>query len=76
MRLAECDAEFRAHAGSGVAQVSIETAGAEAARTALTRWRAIAASARGHLRVLIAPPELRADRRSSSFDSPGVAHSS
>ncbi len=50
--LAECDTEFRAHAGSGVAQVSLEAAGAEAARTAVTRWRAIAANAHGHLRVL------------------------
>lgn len=69
--LAECDAEFCAHAGSGVAQVSIETAGAEAARTALTRWRAIAASAQGHLRVLNVPSELRGDLLENRFDSPG-----
>ncbi len=59
--LAECDADFRAHAGCGVAQVSIEAAGAEPMRTAVTRWRAIAASARGHLRVLNAPSALRAE---------------
>ena len=46
-------------------------AGAEAARTALTRWRAIAASARGHLRVLNVPPELRAELSQNRFDSPG-----
>ena len=69
--LAECDAEFRAHAGSGVAQVSSETAGAEAARTAIARWRAIAASAHGHLRVLNVPSELRGELSENRFDSPG-----
>ncbi len=69
--LAECDTEFRAHAGSGVAQVSLEAGGAEAARTAVTRWRAIAAGAHGHLRVLNVPSELRGELRENRFDSPG-----
>ncbi len=68
--LAECDADFRAHAGCGVAQVSIEAAGAEPMRTAVTRWRAVAASARGHLRVLNAPSALRAELHENRFESP------
>ena len=49
----------------------MEIAGAEAARTATARWRAIAASAQGHLRVLNVPPELRAELSENRFDSPG-----
>ena len=68
--VAECGAEFRAHAGCGVAQVSLEAAGVEQARTAVTRWRAIAASARGHLRVLSAPREQRGNL--PFFDQPNA----
>jgi len=39
-------------------------------RTAVTRWRAVAASARGHLRVLNAPSALRAELHENRFESP------
>ncbi len=68
--VAECGAEFLAHAGCGVAQVSFAAAGVEQARTAVTRWRAIAAGARGHLRVLSAPRAYRENL--SFFDQPNA----
>jgi glycolate oxidase FAD binding subunit len=54
-------AQFRAHAGSGVAQLFI-TGDPDPAqvRTALTRWREIAHGAHGHLRILRWPAHLRA----------------
>jgi glycolate oxidase FAD binding subunit len=55
--------EFIAHAGSGVAEVwSGDTA-------MLARWREAAHSARGHVRVLSAPPPIRTTI--DCFDQPG-----
>jgi glycolate oxidase FAD binding subunit len=59
--LRACDAEFRAHAVCGIAQICLP-----ADRTvddmcdAVTRWREIAHEAQGHLRVLKAPAGVRA----------------
>jgi glycolate oxidase FAD binding subunit len=56
----ECAAEFRAHAGCGVAQLLVagDLDVAEAQAT-VARWRAIARAARGHLRLLAARAPLR-----------------
>jgi glycolate oxidase FAD binding subunit len=67
--LGACGAEFCAHAASGVAQIFLA-----ADRTndeicdAVTRWRDIAHAAHGHLRVLGARPEVRANLE--MFDRP------
>jgi len=59
--LQDCGAEFCAHAGCGVAELFMPgELGAEEAATLVARWRAIAIGARGHLRLLSAPPALRA----------------
>jgi glycolate oxidase FAD binding subunit len=64
-----CGADFRAHALSGVAQLfSAEEAPSNDASDRIARWRAIARSARGHLRVIVAPPHLRANL--ALFDTP------
>jgi glycolate dehydrogenase FAD-binding subunit len=64
-------AEFRAHAGSGVAQIATaDVSGADAARATLARWRDGAHGMRGHVRVLAAAPEFRAAL--DFFDSPGA----
>jgi glycolate oxidase FAD binding subunit len=53
--VAECGAEFRAHAASGVAQIFLaDGRGAEAPAAVLARWRGIVHRARGNLRVLAA----------------------
>lgn len=57
-------AEFIAHAGSGVAEIWTTDAGAGA----VARWREIAHSARGHVRVLSAPAAIRS--RLDFFDQP------
>ena len=58
--LEACDAEFRAHAGSGIAQIiTREPPAPDAARAIVARWRELARAARGHLRVLRAAPEIR-----------------
>jgi glycolate dehydrogenase FAD-binding subunit len=58
--LIECGTEFVAHAGSGVARIAMDgIANAQQARETVARWRKIARSARGHVRVLSAPRELR-----------------
>ncbi len=58
--LEHCKAEFRAHAGSGVAQiVSAGEPSAEAVAKTVAQWRAAARSARGHLRLLAAAPAIR-----------------
>jgi len=64
--LGECSCAFRAHAGSGVAQLFDEPSAANGAGSepamiaaAITRWRAIARDAGGHLRVIRIPPAAR-----------------
>ncbi len=58
--LQDCAAEFCAHAGCGVAELFMpgELAADEAAKL-VARWREVAAVARGHLRLLSAPPAIR-----------------
>ena len=52
--------EFRAHAGSGVAQiVTMQEPSAEAAAKTVARWRDVARSARGNLRLIAAAPAIR-----------------
>jgi glycolate oxidase FAD binding subunit len=60
----EASADFIAHVGSGIAELS--TASTDSALVA--RWREIAHSARGHLRVLSAPASIRS--RIDFFDHP------
>ena len=61
--------EFRAHAGSGVAQIlTSETLTAEDAVRTVARWREAAHSARGHLRLLAAAPAIRESLE--FFDTP------
>jgi glycolate oxidase FAD binding subunit len=58
--LENCGAEFRAHAGSGVAQIVLtEELSAEAAAKTVARWRETARSARGNLRLIAAVPAIR-----------------
>ena len=58
--LEACGAGFRAHAGSGVAQLILEDQlSTEAAVQTVARWRDAAHSARGTLRLLAAAPSLR-----------------
>ena len=58
--LEACDAEFRAHAGSGVAQiVTMQEPSAEAAVKVVARWREAAHSTRGSLRLIAAAPAIR-----------------
>jgi glycolate oxidase FAD binding subunit len=58
--LQECGVEFRAHAGSGVAQISLDDEpSAEVAAQTVARWRDIAHSKRGHLRLIAARPTIR-----------------
>ncbi|MDO8432517.1 MAG: FAD-binding oxidoreductase [Candidatus Binatus sp.] len=60
--LAYCDAEFRAHAASGVAQIFVETAPSSVvAHKIVARWRESAHSERGHLRILAAAESIRGD---------------
>jgi glycolate oxidase FAD binding subunit len=73
--LEACAGEFRAHAGSGVAQLFIEpppaTNGAPTAATlaaAVARWRQVVHDAKGILRVLRVPPAARA--QITIFDEP------
>ncbi len=56
--LRECGAHFRAHAGSGVAQIWTES-DREAAAETLKRWRDATRSARGNLRLISAPATVR-----------------
>jgi glycolate oxidase FAD binding subunit len=67
--LGRCGAEFRAHAGSGVAQVfAPATADANEVHRMLSRWRALAGEARGNVRVLHAAREFR--DKIDFFDNP------
>jgi glycolate oxidase FAD binding subunit len=63
------ETEFRAQAGSGVAQIiSAETLTAESAAKTVARWREAARSARGNLRLLAADPAIRESLE--FFDTP------
>jgi glycolate oxidase FAD binding subunit len=67
--LQQCGAEYRAHAGSGVAQVfAPDFADAQGVRQTVARWREIAHRGRGHLRVLRVSDEVRDGI--SIFDTP------
>jgi len=67
--LLQCRAEYRAHAGCGVAQISLASiAGAEDLQWTVTRWREIAHGGRGHLRVLRVADEFHNSVR--MFDDP------
>ncbi|HLX04184.1 MAG TPA: FAD-binding oxidoreductase [Candidatus Binatus sp.] len=61
--------EFRAHAGSGVAQIiPRDELSAEGAAKTVARWRDAAHSARGNLRLLAAAPDIRESLE--FFDTP------
>ncbi len=63
------DIEFRAHAGSGVAQMILSGKhGAEASAKTVARWRDVARSARGNLRLIAAAPAIR--NSLEFFDTP------
>jgi len=67
--LLQCHAEYRAHAGCGVAQIFDDNlASAEDLQRTVTRWREIAHAARGHLRVLRVTDEFH--DRVRMFDDP------
>jgi glycolate oxidase FAD binding subunit len=67
--LEHCGAEFRAHAGSGVAQLVLaDNPSVEAAAKTVARWREAARSARGNLRLLAAGPVIRESLE--FFDTP------
>ena len=51
--------EFRAHAGSGVAQIFVTGESAGDARTLTSRWRQAARANRGHVRLLSAASSVR-----------------
>lgn len=54
-----CGAEFRAHAGSGIAQLTMrDPLSAEVASATVLRWRELAHNARGYLRVSHAAAEI------------------
>jgi glycolate oxidase FAD binding subunit len=60
LALEACGASFRAHAGSGVAQVALTgELSTEAATKTVARWREIAHSARGNVRLIAAAPAIR-----------------
>ncbi|MGH7907126.1 MAG: FAD-binding oxidoreductase, partial [Candidatus Binataceae bacterium] len=67
-----CGGEFHAHAGSGIARLFApgEIAACDA-RDLINRWRESARAARGHLRILAAPPALRG--MLDIFDAPTPA---
>jgi glycolate oxidase FAD binding subunit len=67
--LEQCGSEFRAHAGSGVAQMFLGgEPSAEAIYRKAERWREAAHGAQGHLRILAASPGARDDL--NFFDEP------
>lgn len=69
--LEACGAEFRAHAGSGVAQMFLAgEPSSESASQTVARWREAAHSARGNLRLLAAAPAVRDSLE--FFDTPNV----
>jgi glycolate oxidase FAD binding subunit len=65
------DIEFRAHAGSGVAQIILaDELSAEVAAKTVARWREVARSARGSLRLIAAAPAIRDSLE--FFDTPNA----
>jgi glycolate oxidase FAD binding subunit len=67
--LETCGAEFRAHAGSGVAQIIVADRLSTAAATkTVARWREVVRSSRGNLRLLAAAPDIRESLE--FFDTP------
>jgi glycolate oxidase FAD binding subunit len=62
----ESSAEFIAHVGSGIAELFSQ----DAAPDIVARWRDLAHSARGHLRVLAAPTSMRS--QIEFFDRPNA----
>lgn len=70
--LEACGVEFRAHALNGVAQIFSREADATSDAVSLvSRWRDVAHSGGGHLRLTAAPPELRG--KLAIFDTPPPA---
>ena len=66
-----CKCEFRAHAGSGVAQILLlDTLTADVSRNVVARWRESVHAARGVLRIVAASPDLR--QRLEIFDTPNA----
>jgi glycolate oxidase FAD binding subunit len=58
--LVHCGAEFRAHGGSGVAQIFLaDEPSVDTALITAARWREAARSARGNLRLIAAAPAIR-----------------
>jgi glycolate oxidase FAD binding subunit len=68
--LRECRAQYRAHAGSGVAQI-FNPQNSEDVRLTIARWREIARRGRGNLRVIRVNEEFRDGV--SIFDDPPPA---
>jgi FAD/FMN-containing dehydrogenase len=67
--LLQCHAQYRAHAGCGVAQIYVDSlTSSEDMQRTVTHWREIARGARGHLRVLRVADEFRGSVR--MFDDP------
>ena len=67
--LDSCASEFRAHAGLGVAQVFlVDDISAQSSHDSIARWREVAHSARGNLRLIAASPTLR--HQLQFFDTP------
>jgi len=67
--LDSCACEFRAHAGLGVAQVFlVDEVSAQPSQDSVARWRQVAHSARGNLRVIAASPAVRHELQ--FFDTP------
>lgn len=67
--LEACGCEFRAHAGSGVAQLFlVDESSAQSSLDAVARWRTAAHSAHGNLRVIAAIPIIR--EKLQFFDAP------
>ena len=64
----ESSAEFVAHIGSGIAELSAHSPDPGV----VTRWRAIAHSARGHLRVVSAPASIRSQIELFDRPNPGA----
>jgi glycolate oxidase FAD binding subunit len=64
-----CGCEFRAHAGSGIAQLfRVDEESPQSSRDPVARWREAAHSARGNLRVIAAASVIR--EKLQFFDTP------
>ncbi len=66
----DCSGEYRAHAGSGVAQIWLEEVGEGTAQQTVSRWRELAHVCGGNLRVLQAPETMRGEIE--FFDRPSA----